>query len=67
MRKVIVFLGIALVVIMSLFGCAKKEAVDAETTVREFFSAVSAGDFEKAADYYYNKSIFLEGSSGSVH
>jgi len=65
MYKVIAFLSIALVVVLALFGCAKKEAVDAETAVQEFFSAINAGDFERAANYYGDRTIFLEGSAGS--
>jgi ketosteroid isomerase-like protein len=65
MFRAYALLTISLSVALSLFGCAKKGGEDAESAVQEFFAAINAGDYQKAADHYGDKAVFLEGSAGN--
>jgi len=63
MKRAVKF-SIASLVALSLLvmlSCKKEEPLSPEDVVREFFLAVSAGDYEKAAGYYSDEKYFLEG------
>lgn len=67
MRRGMVLLSllVAVLVMVVLTGCGKKEELGPEEVVQEFFMAVGEGDYEKAGDYYFSKELFLEGTSTS--
>lgn len=64
-RMVLLSLLVAVLVMVVLTGCGKKEELGPEEVVQEFFMAVGEGDYEKAGDYYFSKELFLEGTSTS--
>ncbi len=67
MRRGMVLLSllVAVLVMVVLTGCGKKEELGPEEVVQEFFMVVGEGDYEKAGDYYFSKELFLEGTSTS--